>query len=330
MGFFFPASEKAASLFVGSRNDPMFRLQRHIRSITRRLLRQPLVIFIDDLDRCDADFVVRLLEGMQTLFRDARVTFVVAADRTWLNQAYEIVYQQFANVSTDKTRPLGLLFLEKTFQMSVAVPQISPAVRTAYWRSLLHKDAPGGEAGEVSAAIEENIRTLGTEGEVVDYVRDQAPELRPMAARAAILRLAAPDMERDILRHRLEKFADLLEPNPRAMKRLAMAYGMNQATDILLGNYTDPDKLALWTIASMRWPLLVDWLAEHPQDITWISSGESLSRGRDKSPPELVGLFSDPEVRQVFLGLDASGETIVEEGLDTRTFSTLSRLASSQ
>ena len=45
-----------------------------------RLCGRPVIIFIDDLDRCDSEFVVELLEGIQTLFREAPVTYVVAAD----------------------------------------------------------------------------------------------------------------------------------------------------------------------------------------------------------------------------------------------------------
>src|SRR3712207_7942290 len=40
--------------------------------------------FVDDLDRCQSSYVIRLLEGIQTLFSDPRVMYVISADRRWL------------------------------------------------------------------------------------------------------------------------------------------------------------------------------------------------------------------------------------------------------
>ena len=79
-------------------------------------------MIVDDLDRCKSEYVVALLEGIQTLFADEPVAFVIAADRTWLCQSFATAYGAFDPVVGEPGRPLGYLFLEKTFQVSMSDP----------------------------------------------------------------------------------------------------------------------------------------------------------------------------------------------------------------
>lgn len=54
--------------------------------------------------------------------------------------------------------------------------------------------------------------------------------------------------------HFLAKYADLLEANPRAMKRLLNAYGFRRGFDIQSPHRSDPDSLVRWTILENRRP----------------------------------------------------------------------------
>ena len=59
---------------------------------------RPVIFFIDDLDRCNQDYVVDLLDSVQTIVRDAPKRrghsggdapyFVVAADGAWVRNSY--------------------------------------------------------------------------------------------------------------------------------------------------------------------------------------------------------------------------------------------------
>jgi hypothetical protein len=57
--------------------------------------------------------MVDLLEEIQTLFREAWVIFVVAADRHWLTAYYEEAYENLCPRISEPGKPLGYLFLEK-------------------------------------------------------------------------------------------------------------------------------------------------------------------------------------------------------------------------
>jgi len=131
-------SEQGAETFIRRTRDPMNTLKNRFYQLALDLHRRT-AIFIDDLDRCRADYVVDLLEGVQTTLRDAPVVFVVAADRHWLYDAYAHAYGDYLKTSIDPGRPLGHLFLEKTFQLSTSVPKISPDDQRTFWERLLSR-----------------------------------------------------------------------------------------------------------------------------------------------------------------------------------------------
>jgi hypothetical protein len=96
---------------------------------------------------------------------------------------------------------------------------------------------------------------------------DNLPFVQQQAMREeAIVRMAAPDVLTH-LEHSLQRFVHLLEPNPRSMKRLVNAYSVNRALSTLGHLDIDQGPLALWTILSMRWPVLAQYLATWPQAI---------------------------------------------------------------
>jgi hypothetical protein len=60
--------------------------------------------------------------------------------------------------------------------------------------------------------------------------------------------------------HALERYASLLAPTPRAMKRFIMSYSMLRAVRTAEGSVVGRGPLALWTILWNRWPVLADHL----------------------------------------------------------------------
>ena len=89
--------------------------------------------------------------------------------------------------------------------------------------------------------------------------------------------------------HFLAGYADLLEANPRAMKRLLNAYGFRRGFDIQSPHRSDPDSLVRWTILENRWPVLADHLA-----------GRSAGRGDGEI---IDGLMKDSDFLKVTKGL---------------------------
>jgi KAP family P-loop domain len=98
----------------------------------------PVAVFIDDLDRCNGEFVVELLQTIQTLFRNAKVLYVVAGDRDWICSSYQQQYAKFSDSLGEPGKSLGHLFVEKVFQLSVEVPRLGETERDAYWDQLIN------------------------------------------------------------------------------------------------------------------------------------------------------------------------------------------------
>lgn len=299
-------SARSAQSYTELTRDPMNDIKQRFETLIRRVRKTAeVVVFIDDLDRCQSQYVVELLEGIQTLFRDVPVVFVVAADRRWLNACYEEVYAKLEPKIHEPGKPLGTLFLEKAFQFTTPMPGAPPALQERYWRYLLDIAEPDadGESPEMLKQARSEAQSLvvgaKSEGEVRKLVEDSGarPFLLQRAVReAAVVQLAESKVVAR-LEHTLRPYGELLEPNPRAMKRLVNEYSANRALALLAEIRVDLHQLALWTVLGARWPQLAYYLEENPTHLDLIGQADP-----PDLPTTLQGLFTDSEVVRVVQG----------------------------
>jgi hypothetical protein len=269
-------SQKAVQAYADLTTDPYRRIIELFNRLVSRI-DSPLVVFVDDLDRCDSSYVVELLEGIQTLFRHAPVTYVVAADRKWICSSFEKKYGDFSATIGEPCRPLGYLFLDKLFQISAEMPRLTREVQAAYLAALLREEGSGEAAiaPEIMAEAEERVSGITDEAELQRLIaaeeakpvpaneKEESHNLQRALRRAAALQITSAAASEET-EHRLQKLAHLLEPNPRSMKRLVNAVGMAQARGILEGRTASPETRARWAMLSLRWPVLADFIADHP------------------------------------------------------------------
>ena len=305
-------SRRAAQTYAELKDDPYKPIARLFNRLVRKIGR-PVVVFIDDLDRCDSKYVVELLEGIQTLMRGAPVTYVVAADRKWICSSFEQRYAGFSPPIGECGRPLGYLFLDKVFQISAAIPQIPADIQSTYWARLLSPTTTGvaataAERQRRETEAEREVASLSRQEDLQAKVREaeeSGDALQIQAMRAATAkRITSPEAALHT-EHCLQAFAPLLEPNPRSMKRLVNAYAMHQATLLLAGRPVTSGPLARWTILEMRWPLLADFLALRPDCLA------DLARPLGEHellvvPIDLRPLFGDELIAEV-IGVEGDG-----------------------
>ena len=293
-------SSRAAKSYVEATSDPLTEIKERFQSLISRIPHN-VVIFIDDLDRCKSDYAIELMEGVQTLFRDAPVVFVIAADQNWLNACYEVEYEKLKTKFREPGKPLGALFLEKAFQFSTSVPTIPVELKNRYWDSLINvRTSSATEEKALSDArsqAKELISDTTSENDILEAV-GRSKEMTFLEERAireeAVKRLATPEIM-DRTEHTLQPFAPLLSPNPRAMKRLVNAYSANRALATLAHLDINRDKLAVWTILSMQCPQLTKFLEKRPEAILEI--GEEPSK---TIPVSIRPLFTDKAVTSLF------------------------------
>lgn len=82
-----------------------------------------LVVFVDDVDRCLPDTVVRTFEVMRLFCDIPEVTFVLAADRGIVEEAISARYRTLGFVNED--RAIGHDYLEKMWNVTVKIPPLS-------------------------------------------------------------------------------------------------------------------------------------------------------------------------------------------------------------
>ena len=309
-------SPAGAGEYLRSIHDPMNFVRDRFTTLVERLPYR-LLIVVDDLDRCHSEYAVGLLEGIQTLLRDTSLVYLVAADRRWLNACYESLYPELRPWVCEPGKSLGTLFLEKCFQLSTPIPHVTAEQSERYWQSLI-----GMEREDLQERLEAMRREVSNEvGEIRD---DMELQQRIVAEEDALRRLALTELAveqitetdtRAHTEHALAPFHRLLDPNPRAMKRMVNAYQSNRVLAWLAGLQIDRAPLALWTILSLRWPRLADALATDPELLVKGTAGQEHGDG------EIRDLLQDPAVRAVI-----DGKGVVSAGLTVEDLTTCGRL----
>jgi hypothetical protein len=300
-------SARGAKLFEQSGTNPLHEVSAHFSWLLGQT-RKPVVFFVDDLDRCPHAQVVDLLDTVQTLFRDApRRTgksdvaapfFVVAADGAWLRKSYELTYETFGDCVALPGKPLGYLFLDKIFQLTVRMPLLTEAKQQHYVDRLLR--IGDREETAVTAETEDLRRRLnegqGRESEILNLVAEASPAAKAAVASDAALALLQPEVVKRT-EHELRKFRPLLGENPRGMKHFFNTYSIFRCVRTLEGNTPSRDTLALWSIVRMRWPSLFDHLETCPDAVAGVLEPILVA---DHLPAELHGVATSVPVRKVF------------------------------
>ena len=257
-------TESTLSAMDGDPAKPMkTRFCKMVRAIGR-----PVAFCIDDLDRCDAAYVVELLQVLQTIYAEVPVLYVVAADRDWIVSAYG---QRYGNFDDDLARPgrsLGHLFLEKIFQLSVTVPDLSSLDRDQYIAALTGRETGDRlQRPEDEAALRIEFGLAAPKGaEALREVAEKAvAEGNGQRARELAFETLLMAESQTAIQHQLADYADLMDPNPRAIKRLMNAYSFRQGYAFLSGIQLEADKLIRWSILDLRFPETARALALDPE-----------------------------------------------------------------
>lgn len=295
-------SQRGSQAFQMNQADPMESVANQFSWLLTES-KQPVLFLIDDLDRCDRTYVVDLLDAVQKLVRETpvddaganrpAVLFLVAADGRWLRNAYQVSHADFVGAVGEAGRPLGSLFLDKIFQVTVPVPSMSPQLQRDFLDHLLSQSDDGTEPAELQAdpALLQQIDQA--EGStVVDAVRQYPQVERVKAADAAISQLLLPESQAKT-EHELQQFAPWLEANPRSMKRFVMAFTVARAVSLAEGHAVPLESLALWTILMLRWPRLAEYLRSDPDAVAHFARPAKLP---ECLPADLHTLFTEPSL----------------------------------
>ena len=113
------------------------RLRDHFEMLVQRVKQQEaepkrLVFFIDDLDRCMPDEVLKLLEGLKLYLNIEGCVYFLGVDRRTLEQSIKFRYKD--------VEIRGVNYLDKIVQLPFTVPLIEPQLMGSFVDSLLSQE----------------------------------------------------------------------------------------------------------------------------------------------------------------------------------------------
>ncbi len=315
-----PGTPDAAKNYSYGSNDPMDRFRKHFSSFLEKF-RRPVLVVVDDLDRCKPEFVVDLVRGMQTILQSRRIVFVLLGDRDWIEQAFSQVHEKMKDIDVGPEHEFGARFVEKAIQLSFVLPDISPDIRNTYIRKILDAEEQTTIADKfqpsvlrpITPDIFASVKTSQEVEQVVEETRDtiagsdasveeKAQAERELSAQATVFASTRTDAI-EATQRRLVAIAPLLPPNPRQIKRIVNTVSLYQEVARQNENI-DP--------GTERWQVLVRWIIlmiERPK--TWYTLNKY---------PELVNKVMNPRKGKA-AGLPATGAKELADKIRADKFS---------
>lgn len=265
-GSLLPASDEAAQNFQKNINDPIDLVKTHFQSMVK-FPKRNIAVFIDDIDRCSSKNVVRLLEGIQTIFKSSKVLYVFAGDAGWVRRCFEIEYEGFAEDFKKPGHTLGNFFVEKVFQMSVSIPVLTQNTLKSFLKRTLNPIDKLAENRNSIESISNDFLSAKNETDIESTLNKyRGTDNESTAIEIAIDRLSSHETLKD-LEHELEAYYTLLPGNVRTVKRFINNYAIARQTLLLQRvSFTDVpmDILVRWLILSSQYPLLAEELTKSP------------------------------------------------------------------
>lgn len=213
-----------------------------------------IVLYIDDLDRCSPEVVVKVLEAVHLLLCFPLFTVVVAVDARWVSRALHERFPKllergaFATGDWNDRESEGatsLDYLEKIFQLPYWVRAVDSAGARRYVSTLVSEDVRRSETtkrrGTDHAGTDGPLEGSAVPGNVVPIppgpvtspsapspanVPSRTPESR-RSTQASAEPLTAASVGLEINQQEataLERFAPLISPTPRRLLRFVNLY----------------------------------------------------------------------------------------------------------
>jgi hypothetical protein len=302
-------------------------VEQDVQRVFRLLIdkEKPVVVFIDDLDRCSPGTVALVIEAMN-LFLSADFPdcyFVVGMDAQVVAASMEVAYENLDRKLKSVTRSYGSLgwyFMDKFIQLQFNIPNMTPDQRSTYLTKLLGQErdkemsTPEKVLDDVQKQLQEKLQSDSLN---LDELPHQAAELaklrhqRPQIWQAlshSLIETGARKLTNDspALQEYLKRYEQFLGSSPRGIKRFANLYRFYSLSQLSRQSQDlracSPSALARWLVIMLRWPQVVRW-------IQWGGDGRlsSDSKGAEK-PREGTSAFTKASELEEQLGKAATHE----------------------
>jgi hypothetical protein len=249
----------------------------------------PIVIFVDDLDRCSPSKIASVVEGVSMFLasEEYRCMFVIGMDPQMIAAALEEAHAKVRErlPSYERAVPLGWRFMDKFIQLPFTIPPTGWEALTAYMDALTGANAeaagedspvPGGQrtdrVEDPTPSPEDPRKPSGVAGNGRDeqHVRraesivgkgEEDPD-EPGVIPEAVKKFRESRDVGELIRQAAGKMSG----NPREIKRLAnlarLYLGLRNVRRGRQMSWRSPDisQYARWITLTLRWPDMMRWL----------------------------------------------------------------------
>ncbi len=264
---------------------------------------EPLVVFIDDLDRCEPRNVADVIEALNLFLSGdyKNCIFVLGMDPVIVSTALEVanikVIERLVTYTTiNNSEPMGMKFMEKFIQLPITIPPPDETGRDKYLDSLIGKtledeqlirdrtedESPNKEEAEKMKRVEREKKIA--EIRMKDYnkardfnefktIRDKRfkeavdEEEREIHQEAMLQEYSEKFEDDPILEKRLRDNAEFFSDNPRQMKRFINEFRLlsliSLAQSAETDNIPDDEAIAKFVVLTMKWPQCTDLLKKN-------------------------------------------------------------------
>ena len=239
----------------------------------------PLVIFIDDLDRCSPTKTAEVLEAINLLLDSERCVFVIGMDSAAVAASIEAKYKDIVALTKPSDDPggltLGQRFLEKIFQIEFRLPPPTNDHIATYVDSILGDGraapAPAVVDKQQVAAVKEEIAKKQDAGKSLEEAARAVggPEMpEHVVAEAKVERFAESFDSYGVVRDAVRSAASKLGNNPRKLKRFVNAFRLQaliaNRRKLFEDGVIQLHLLGSWLVAETRWPELMSDVLNDP------------------------------------------------------------------
>jgi hypothetical protein len=255
-------------------------LQRVFASIPQEY--RPLVIFVDDLDRCSPAKVAQVVEAVNLFLAGEfpNCMFVMGMDTEMVAAALQAAHKDMiACLPVDAGIPVGWRFMDKFVQLPFLIPPAEEPDLRRYTTMLFSADKEKAADPQVNQIARRAAERIHTRTAVVKETEQLQKAHNLNEAQTTQLH---NQLEAEVVRRKLdegiEKFTDenpelrrvvaaataYFPGNPRELKRFINAFRFQyflwwarRAQDLPGPTL---EQLLRWTVFSMRWPEVLRWL----------------------------------------------------------------------
>jgi hypothetical protein len=151
-------------------DDPLEGFRQHFKRMMERV-GTPVIVIIDDIDRCKAETVTGLVTGLMTSFRSDHVMYLLLGDRRWLEKACEGLHAGMRH-DGQSDEAFARRYVEKAIQLAVLLPAINGEARTDYINDILGEEPTYSTWGPRARTPANNV-TIPPEGDSTENTEDQ-------------------------------------------------------------------------------------------------------------------------------------------------------------